>query len=177
MPSCKGSFQPRDQTWVSFVSCIGRRVLYHWCHLGMFFCYKSKRWTKIMRNFLRGKRPPERGTLVAFLLSGVNEIKMPGSHSQHGRAFPQDLRIPFQTLSLTHSSPHRCPDLNYKALGQAEGSSRVTFILCLNNNGWPREAAEDPVAPTHLLQVCEAFALIQDSGDVPGSNIGDLVVV
>ena len=100
-------------------------------------CYfvTKARWTKIMRNFLRGKRPPERGTLVAFLLSGVNEIKMPGSRSQHGRAFPQDLRIPFQTLSLTHSSPHRCPDLNYKALGQAEGSSRVTFILCLNNNG------------------------------------------
>lgn len=34
-----------------------------------------------------------------------------------------------------------------------------------------------PLHPPHLLQVCEAFALIQDSGDVPGSDIGDLVVV
>ena len=30
----RGSSQPRDQTWVSYVSCIGRRVLYHQCHLG-----------------------------------------------------------------------------------------------------------------------------------------------
>ena len=30
----KGSSQPRDSTCVSYVSCIGRWVLYHWCHLG-----------------------------------------------------------------------------------------------------------------------------------------------
>ena len=29
MPSSKGSFQPRDQTLVPYVSCIGRWVLYH----------------------------------------------------------------------------------------------------------------------------------------------------
>ena len=29
MPSSRGSFQPRDQTHVSYTSCIGRRVLYH----------------------------------------------------------------------------------------------------------------------------------------------------
>ena len=29
MPSSKGSFQLRDQTHVSYVSCIGRWVLYH----------------------------------------------------------------------------------------------------------------------------------------------------
>ena len=34
MPSSRGSSQPRDWTLVSCVSCIGRRVLYHWCHLG-----------------------------------------------------------------------------------------------------------------------------------------------
>ena len=26
----RGSSQPRDQTWVSWVSCIGRWILYHW---------------------------------------------------------------------------------------------------------------------------------------------------
>ena len=31
MPSSKGSSQPRDQ---SYVSCIGRWILYHYCHLG-----------------------------------------------------------------------------------------------------------------------------------------------
>ena len=34
MPSSRGSSQPRDQTHISYVSCIGRPVLYHQCHLG-----------------------------------------------------------------------------------------------------------------------------------------------
>ena len=34
MPSSRGSSQPKDQTRISYVSCIGRWVLYHQCHLG-----------------------------------------------------------------------------------------------------------------------------------------------
>ena len=34
MPSSRGSSQSRDQTCVSFVSCIGRHILYPWPHLG-----------------------------------------------------------------------------------------------------------------------------------------------
>ena len=34
MPSSRGSSQPRDRTQVSYISCSGRRVLYHYCHLG-----------------------------------------------------------------------------------------------------------------------------------------------
>ena len=30
----QGIFRPRDQTSASYVSCIGRWVLYHYCHLG-----------------------------------------------------------------------------------------------------------------------------------------------
>ena len=30
----RGSSQPRDQIHVSYVSCIGRQVLYYYCHLG-----------------------------------------------------------------------------------------------------------------------------------------------
>ena len=33
MPSSGGSFSPRDQTRISYVSCIGRWVLYHWVAL------------------------------------------------------------------------------------------------------------------------------------------------
>ena len=33
LPSSRGSSQPRDQSRVSQVSCIGRRVLYHEHHL------------------------------------------------------------------------------------------------------------------------------------------------
>ena len=34
MPSSRGSSLPRDGTHISYISCIGRWVLYHWCHLG-----------------------------------------------------------------------------------------------------------------------------------------------
>ena len=34
MPSSRGSSPPRDQTHVSYISCIGRQVLYHKRHLG-----------------------------------------------------------------------------------------------------------------------------------------------
>ena len=29
MPSSRGSSQPRDQTQVSYISCVGRQILYH----------------------------------------------------------------------------------------------------------------------------------------------------
>ena len=34
MPSSRGHSWPRDPVCVSYVSCIGRQVLYHWCCLG-----------------------------------------------------------------------------------------------------------------------------------------------
>ena len=34
IPSSRGSSWPRDQTCVSYVSCVGSWVLYHYCHLG-----------------------------------------------------------------------------------------------------------------------------------------------
>ena len=37
MFSSRGSSQPRDQTFISYVSCIGRWVLYHKCHLSTLF--------------------------------------------------------------------------------------------------------------------------------------------
>ena len=30
----RGSSQPRDQTQVSYISCAGRQLLYHLCHMG-----------------------------------------------------------------------------------------------------------------------------------------------
>ena len=29
MPSSRGSSQPRDRTWISYILCIGKQVLYH----------------------------------------------------------------------------------------------------------------------------------------------------
>ena len=37
MVSSRGSSQPRDQTYISYISCIGRWVLYHQCHLNTLF--------------------------------------------------------------------------------------------------------------------------------------------
>ena len=34
MVSSRGSSQPRDESYVSYISCIGRWVLYHQCQLG-----------------------------------------------------------------------------------------------------------------------------------------------
>ena len=34
MSTSRGSSQPRDQTLVSYFSCIGSLFLCHWCHLG-----------------------------------------------------------------------------------------------------------------------------------------------
>ena len=34
MPSSGGSSQPREWNCISYISCIGRWVLYQWCHLG-----------------------------------------------------------------------------------------------------------------------------------------------
>ena len=34
LPFSRGSSHPRDRTHISYISCIDRRVLYHWCHLG-----------------------------------------------------------------------------------------------------------------------------------------------
>ena len=34
MPSSSGSSQPRGWTYISYISCVGKQVLYYWLHLG-----------------------------------------------------------------------------------------------------------------------------------------------
>ena len=58
MPYSRGSSWPRDQTHISYISCIGRWVLYHWRHLGSPSEHKSVNctidllpgWTQAMTN-------------------------------------------------------------------------------------------------------------------------------
>ena len=64
MPSCRGSFQPRDWIHVSYISCIGRWVLYHWatweaprehnsdCHI-----LQSRRWCKAEASWAKAAFP------------------------------------------------------------------------------------------------------------------------
>ena len=45
MPSSKRSSQPRYQIYISYVSCIGRPVLYYLCHLELFqYNYQKRMW-------------------------------------------------------------------------------------------------------------------------------------
>ena len=47
MPSSRGSSQPRYQTHVSYVSYIGRQVIYHSCPLRS-PCYSNSAWHKVI---------------------------------------------------------------------------------------------------------------------------------
>ena len=57
MLSSRGSSQPRNQTCISYVSFIGKPVLYHWCHLEALnedgvWCKKTNIfWTLILYSY------------------------------------------------------------------------------------------------------------------------------
>ena len=52
IPFPRGSSQPRDWTWISCVSCIGRLILYHWatweaCKIEK--CYVKDNWVVLLK--------------------------------------------------------------------------------------------------------------------------------
>ena len=76
MPSSRASSQPRDQTRVSCISCIGRPILYHQCHLGsptskelpkirLSSAARSDRWYRFS---LRSLRQNQSGSHLDFSL-------------------------------------------------------------------------------------------------------------
>ena len=62
--SSRGSSQPKDRTSISYVSCIGRWVLYHECHHYLLCCQKSKTFTT---HFV-GDRIKKGGGIHSFLV-------------------------------------------------------------------------------------------------------------
>ena len=59
IPSSRGSSWPRCWSWVSYISCFGRRVVYHYHHLGTWegisiykYVYMNKLWSE--RRLQRG---------------------------------------------------------------------------------------------------------------------------
>ena len=52
MPSSRGSSRPRDQTWVFYIFCIGRQVLYHLCYLTMLYFVLGKQHSKQMNSII-----------------------------------------------------------------------------------------------------------------------------
>ena len=71
MPSSRGSSQPRDQTCISYVSCISRWVLYHWCHLG------SPRWCPLTHKMFFISQSPICIFLLRLVLLVSSEKLLP----------------------------------------------------------------------------------------------------
>ena len=72
IPSSRGSSWPRDQTCVSYISCIGRRILYCQCYLGL-VGEKLLLWHLIeLRNIaLKWVHICERSSLVAQMVKNL----------------------------------------------------------------------------------------------------------
>ena len=80
MPSSTGSSRPRDQTCVSYISCIGRRVLYQEHHLGNPPFYK-KRFCKSTET--------KASSSIDWLRDGLYKILPKGSQAVHFQDQPQ----------------------------------------------------------------------------------------
>ena len=91
MPSSRGSSQPRDRTLVSDVSCIGRQILYHQCHLESPYVYMhySEKGPEVLEQANRSYSllviilPASHLTLLAYPSSYFHNV-FPMYISNHG---------------------------------------------------------------------------------------------
>ena len=95
-PSSRGSSQPKDQTQVSYISCIGRRVLYHSCLLGAILVLLKictlQRWVylrTVLQSFIQSHKKKqaqllfESSALGPQVRSLLLSPEMPGGSRQH----------------------------------------------------------------------------------------------
>ena len=97
VPSSRGSSQPRDQTHVSYISCIGRRVLYHSRHLGspdIYGAFNSKGHPERCQAQPNGRERQRQKDIVRDAV----EVQQ----SPH-------LLKPFEIFGVLHSSPSLTP--------------------------------------------------------------------
>ena len=100
MPSCRVSSWLKDQTQVSYISCIGRWVLYHYCHLE-----SPKQSTIVERkisNFCLSAPP------LPYLLGSVTEsLQVSGTHLVQWDLTALVLRVPLlKNLEITNLLSH-----------------------------------------------------------------------
>ena len=89
MPSSRGSSQPRDQTHISYIFCIGRWIFYHESHLrSPLPCGRhSKNWTFLIQH----SKPT-----IHFLLSKKKEwLNVTGMPRRNWTCRDQHLRLSF----------------------------------------------------------------------------------
>ena len=68
MPFSRESSQPRDQTHISYVSCIGSQVLYHQCHLGSLKQQILKEYENILLVYLYRLNRKGRGCISEYIV-------------------------------------------------------------------------------------------------------------
>ena len=72
-----GSSQPRYWTYVSYVSCIGRQVLYHYCHLGSLWNINVEiKWLQMQRHKKKNSFN-QVSRLILLLLSPKHAVAHP----------------------------------------------------------------------------------------------------
>ena len=133
MPSSRGSSWPSNWTQVTYVSCIGRRVLYHWCYLGSPKVRFSQFSHSVMSNSLlpRGLQHTRLPcpSLTPRACSNSLESVMPSNHlilccpfSYHFQSFPAPGSFPMSQF--------------FTSDGQSIGVSASASVLPMNIQDW-----------------------------------------
>ena len=103
MSFSRGSCQPRDRTRVFYVSCIGRQVLYHQCHLGSPIRTLTRPYVHGFLSLLFLRFSRVNGKLVALKVIRLQEEEgTPFTAIREGRHFP------LLSLLLCLCDAHNC---------------------------------------------------------------------
>ena len=108
-PPSRGPSQPRDRTWVSYASCIGRQFLYHLCHLGTWDPIRLEIWSKVHVHCLDWG---EMWRCICIIAKQMTAIR--GLHTTE------------KSFSLYHAHTQILPSLNSAPLSVDRGMSRAT---------------------------------------------------
>ena len=74
----KGSSRPRDQICISYISCTGRRVFYHWCHLGSPSLYQGES-QKVKRHLEVLVLSSKRATMLSLSKDSLSSFYVPST--------------------------------------------------------------------------------------------------
>ena len=139
MPFSRGSSQPKDQTHISYVSCTGRRVLYHKCHMRE--CWNKGGAVK-KQHCCRGGQGP--GSSREYLW-GPQELRLPSSWRVGRWCWPSRLQstkpwalltfVPMLCWILLCSSPFVNMQVRLKKKEMATHSSSLAWKI-----PWTEEA-------------------------------------
>ena len=135
MPSSRGSSWPRDWIHISYVSCIGSRVLYHQHHLGSPLLLSVQFSHSVVSNSLRPHEPQHARLPYPLPTPGVHPNSCPLSQWSHPTI--SSSVVPFSSCpqSFPASESHQMSQL-FSSSGQRTVVSASTSVLPMNTEGW-----------------------------------------